>query len=125
MTSILVGLFLFSLDNTVVADVPPAIANEFQDVKDIAWLRTGFFLSSTALMLPFSQFYQIFNAKWLYIASVVIFQAGSALCGGAPSMAALIVGRVLCGMGGVGIYSGSLFLISVNTSIQERYTLLT
>jgi MFS family permease len=120
MSSILVGLFLFALDNTVVADVQPAIVLEFQSVKQITWVGTGFFLSGTAFMLPFGQFYQVFNAKWLYVASVITFQTGSAICGGAPTMAALIVGRVIAGIGGVGIYAGSLFLISVNTSDQER-----
>ena len=100
MSSILVGLFLFALDNTVVADVQPAIVLEFQSVSQIAWLGTGFFLSGAALMLPFGQFYQKFNAKWLYVVSVIIFQGGSALCGGAPNMTALIIGRVIAGIGG-------------------------
>ena len=121
MSSILVGLFLFSLDNTVVADIQPAIVLEFQSVEQISWLGTGFFLSATALMLPFGQFYQIFNAKWLYVVSVIVFQTGSAICGGSPSMTALIIGRAIAGLGGTGIYAGSLFLISVNTSDKERY----
>lgn len=35
-----------------------------------------------------------------------MFEAGSALCGGAPNMNALIVGRIWAGMGGAGIYLG-------------------
>lgn len=38
------------------------------------------------------------NTKWAYIVSVVIFEVGSALCGAAPNMNALIVARVLQGM---------------------------
>ena len=63
----------------------------------------------------------IFPAKWFYIAMVVLFEVGSAICGGAPNINALIVGRVLAGIGAVGIYTGALFLISVNTSEEERY----
>jgi MFS family permease len=62
----------------------------------------------------------IFPAKWFYISMVVLFEVGSAICGGAPNMNALIIGRVLAGMGAVGIYTGALFLISVNTSEAER-----
>ena len=51
---------------------------------------------------------------------VALFEVGSALCGGAPTMDALIVGRVLAGIGAVGIYTGALFLISVNTTEDER-----
>lgn len=73
-------------------------------------------------MLPIGRFCAIFNAKWLYIISVVIFEVGSAICGAAPNMNALITGRMIAGIGAVGIYTGSIFLISVSTSLQERFT---
>jgi len=47
MFSFLVGLFLCALDNTIVADVQPAIVGEFQSVDKIQWLATAFFLSAT------------------------------------------------------------------------------
>jgi MFS family permease len=74
-----------------------------------------------AFVLPFGQFSMIFPAKWFYIFMVVLFEVGSAVCGAAPNMNALIVGRVIAGIGAVGIYTGALFLISVNTSEEERY----
>jgi MFS family permease len=46
------------------------------------------------------------NMKWLYFISFVLFQVGSALCGAAPTMNALIVGRVITGLGGSGVYMG-------------------
>ncbi len=42
----------------------------------------------------------------MYIASIALFEAGSAVCGGAPNMNALIVGRVIAGIGGSGMYIG-------------------
>ena len=63
----------------------------------------------------------IFPAKWFYIFNVLLFEIGSAVCGAAPNINALIVGRVIAGIGAVGIYTGALFLISVNTSEEERY----
>ena len=73
-------------------------------------------------MLPSGRFCAIFNAKWLYIISVAVFEVGSAICGAAPNMNALIIGRMIAGIGAVGIYTGSIFLISVSTSVQERLT---
>jgi MFS family permease len=46
MLSFLIGLFLFALDNTIVADVQPAIVNEFQSVDKISWLATAFFMAT-------------------------------------------------------------------------------
>jgi len=51
MTSFLIGLFLFSLDNTIVADIQPAIVDAFQSVDKITWLATGFFLPTVGMFL--------------------------------------------------------------------------
>lgn len=39
--SMLCGIFLFSLDNTVLADLVPIIVNQFHRVDQIAWLSVG------------------------------------------------------------------------------------
>lgn len=64
--------------------------------------------------------YAQFDAKMLYLVTVALFEAGSALCGGAPNMNALIVGRAICGFGGSGMYGGVLTLLAVNTTEHER-----
>src|SRR5262245_29795373 len=55
MFAFLVGLFLFALDNTIVADVQPAIVNDLQAVDKISWLATAFFLPPAG-MLPLRDF---------------------------------------------------------------------
>lgn len=77
-------------------------------------------IGGVAVIMPFGKMYGLFNAKWLYISSLVLFEAASALCGGAPTMSAMIVGRVFAGAGGIGMYLGVLTLLSVNTSDKER-----
>ncbi|KAH8698990.1 putative efflux pump antibiotic resistance protein [Talaromyces proteolyticus] len=119
VSAILSSTFLFALDNTVVADVQPAILNTFGQIEDLPWLGVAFALGGIAI-LPWGKAYTIFNIKWVYITTVVLFEAGSALCGGAPNMNALIVGRALAGLGGSGMYSGCLTYLSVTTSTRER-----
>lgn len=58
-------------------------------------------------------FYAVFDLKILFISSVVLFEVGSVLCGAAPSMNALIVGRVIAGIGGSGVYIGYELLSSI------------
>lgn len=79
-----------------------------------------FMIGGVAVVLPFGKLFTLYNAKQLYVASSVLFLAASALCGGAPSMSAMIVGRVFAGAGGNGMYLGVLTLLSVNTNDQER-----
>lgn len=83
-----------------------------------------FMIGGLSVALPMGRLYGIFDAKWLYVISTLIFMGGSALCGGAPNMAALIVGRVIAGAGGNGMYVGVVTLLSVNTSDTERPTYL-
>ncbi|KAF6840379.1 MFS drug efflux [Colletotrichum musicola] len=118
--AILSSTFLFALDNTVVADVQPQIVLQFDAITDIAWLGVAFIMAATATNLLFGQLYSHLKPKWLYIGSVVVFEVGSAVCGAAPTMDALIVGRALCGLGGVGMYLGVMTLIAATTTMQER-----
>jgi MFS family permease len=91
-------------------------------VTKIPWLANAFALAAASLLLTWGKMYATFNSKWLYIISVVIFEVGSALCGGAPNMDALIVGRAIAGIGAIGIYIGVLAIISENTTDKERPT---
>lgn len=79
-----------------------------------------FLLGGTAAVLPFGRIYGLFDAKWLYVISALVFNAGSALCGAAPNINAVIVGRVLAGLGGNGMYLGVMTLLSVMTNDLER-----
>lgn len=115
---------MYGLDTTIAADVQGAIIEFFSEVSQLAWIGTGFPLGSAAVILPYGFLYTKFNMKWLYIAGIILFQAGSALCGAAPTMNALIVGRVFAGAGGTGIYLGGLNHFSALTTRQERGTYL-
>ena len=119
MFTILSTTFLFALDNTIVADIQPSIINQFNDVERLPWFGVGFGLGSTAV-LPWGKAYGVYSVKWLFISTVILFEVGSAICGGAPNVNALIIGRVLAGVGGSGMYSGCLTYISVTTSNLER-----
>lgn len=98
--------FLYGLDTTVAADIQAAVAQTFDDISKLGWLGIGFTLGSVALILPLGKAYAIFDTKWLFIGCLTSFAAGSALCGAAPSMNALVVGRVWAGTGGAGMYLG-------------------
>lgn len=70
--------------------------------------------------MVWGRIYGQFNSKWFYIFNVVLFEVGSALCGAAPNIEALIVGRAICGIGGAGLYVGVMTLLAVTTTIPER-----
>ncbi len=103
-----ISIFIYGLDTTIAADVQGAVVENFGHVEQLAWIGAGFPLGSVSVILLNGVLYNNFNMKWMFAASLVVFEAGSALCGAAPNMAALIVGRVLAGAGGSGAFLGCL-----------------
>ena len=111
---------LYGLDTTIAADVQPAILKSLGNVQKLAWIGAGFPLGSVGTILPLGTAYGLFDLKKLIVASIIVFEAGSALCGGAPTMNALIAGRVIAGIGGGGMYLGALNFLAAFTTIRER-----
>lgn len=70
---------------------------------DFAWVANAYFLTSTAFQPLFGQTANIFGRRNLTLLSVLLFAIGSAVSGSATSMAALIVGRAVQGVGGGGV----------------------
>lgn len=118
--AILSSTFLFALDNTIVADVQPVIVEHFNSVSKLSWLSVAFLIGAAATNLVWGKIFGQFNAKWTYIFCVTLFEVGSAICGAAPTMDALIVGRAICGVGGSGMYVGVMTLLAATTTIHER-----
>lgn len=103
-----------------MATIQPAIVQTYGRVDLVPWLSVSFALASAASTLPWSKSYATFSAKKLFIGGTVLFMGASALCGGAPTINAFIVGRALAGIGGTGMYMGLLTILSVNTTDIER-----
>ncbi|UKZ66001.1 uncharacterized protein TrAtP1_007184 [Trichoderma atroviride] len=118
-TSLMSTVLLFALDNTIIATIQPTIVESFGDQTALAWIGVSFVLGQS-LILPIGKGYGLFNMKSFFLVSLFLFEAGSAICGASPNMAALIIGRVVSGIGGSGVYVGGLTYISVLTTNAER-----
>ena len=120
IAAVISSTFLYALDGTIVAVLQPELIEEFGHIQDLSWLSVAFLLCATATNMAWGRLYSTFNSKWLYIFHVFIFGIGSAICGAAPSMNVLILGRAIAGVGGSGQYVGCLTIISTTTSMSER-----
>ncbi|KAI4243442.1 MAG: hypothetical protein L6R40_003444 [Gallowayella cf. fulva] len=120
VVAILSSILLYALDTTITADVIPNVIDDLGQASKLAWLSVGFLIGGVSGVLPICKLFGLFNAKYLYIGSIILFMAGSALCGAAPTTEAFIVGRVIAGLGGNGMYMGTLTLLSVTTNDKER-----
>ncbi|KNG81243.1 putative MFS multidrug transporter [Aspergillus nomiae NRRL 13137] len=120
LMSIFVGMFLVSLDRLIVSTAIPQITNEFNSAKDIGWYGTAYLLTNCAFQLVFGKIYTVFNVKPIFLISIVLFEAGSALCGAAPNSVTFILGRAIAGLGGGGILSGVIVVIVYAVPLHKR-----
>jgi MFS family permease len=83
-------------------------------------MRCSFGLGSLSLILPIGRLYSLYNAKHLYLGFLTTFILGSTLCGAAWTMNTLIIGRVLAGAGGIGVYTGIMTILTATIDVKER-----
>lgn len=86
----------------------------------MGWYGTAYLLTNCAFQLVFGKLYKFLPVKATFLISLLLFEAGSALCGAAPNSIALIFGRVISGLGAGGVLPGvvSLFLLKISIAIQ-------
>ena len=118
--SLYIPAFLYGLDTMIAAAIQGPAVEEFGHAEQIPWIGAGFPLGSICAILLLGPLFINFNMKYMYLGCISLFGIGSALCGGAPNMSALIVGRVIAGVGGNGIYLGSIQYLEIMTPRRER-----
>jgi EmrB/QacA subfamily drug resistance transporter len=98
---VILGSIMSILDTTIVNVALDTLSRELHSTIDsIQWVATGYLLSLAAVIPVTGWAARRFGAKSVYLTSLVLFTAGSALCGLAGSTTELIVFRVLQGVGG-------------------------
>jgi EmrB/QacA subfamily drug resistance transporter len=98
---VLLGSMMTILDTTIVNVALATLGRELHSTIDqVQWVVTGYLLALAAVIPVTGWAGRRFGPKRVYIASVVLFTAGSALCGLATSLPELILFRVLQGAGG-------------------------
>lgn len=96
--------FLIALDRLIIGVAVPSITDQFHSLGDVGWYGSAYLLTSCAFMLFMGRIYTLYNPKWVYLSSLVVFEVGSAVCGAAPNSKALIVGRAIAGLGNAGLF---------------------
>ncbi|KAI7827454.1 drug resistance transporter, EmrB/QacA subfamily, partial [Gamsiella multidivaricata] len=112
--------FLASLDGTIIATALPKIASDFKAQSEMSWVATAYLLTYSKCSLLLCAFSDIFGRKIMILFASVTFMVGSAGAGGANSMTMLIVFRAIQGLGGSGLLSIVLIIISDIFPLEER-----
>jgi EmrB/QacA subfamily drug resistance transporter len=101
--SLMAGLFLSELDQTIFATALPTIVGELRGVDRMLWVTTAYILTATIMMPIYGKLSDLIGRKPLFVAALSIFLLGSVMGGLAPDMTWLIAGRAVQGLGGGGL----------------------
>lgn len=112
LAATILGSSLVFIDATVVAIALPVLQETFGASASAAqWVVEAYTLVLGALMLLAGALGDRYGRRLLFVSGVVVFAAGSLLCGLSTSMPMLIAARVLQGLGGTMLAPASLALI--------------
>jgi EmrB/QacA subfamily drug resistance transporter len=117
-------MLLAALDQTIVATALPTIVGDLGGLSHISWVVTAYLLAQTAVTPLYGKLGDMYGRKVVLQVGLVIFLAGSALCGLSSSLTELIAFRALQGLGGGGLMVSAQAAIGdvVPPSERGRYT---
>ncbi len=100
-TLILVSL-LGALEVTIVGSSLATLTEDLGGAASIAWVMTAYVLAATVSTPVLGQLGDIHGRRPVFLASLLLFVVGTAVCGIAPSIVVLIGARLLQGVGSAG-----------------------
>ncbi|KAM0425136.1 hypothetical protein ACHAPT_009697 [Fusarium lateritium] len=118
--ALVLSVFLFSLDLTIVATAIPKITEEFKGLDKVGWYGASFFMTVGAFQSTWGKIYKYFPLKTSFLVAIFIFELGSVICGAAPNAEALITGRAIAGVGAAGLGAGAYTIIAFSAPPKKR-----
>ncbi|KAI4603894.1 hypothetical protein KJ359_000014 [Pestalotiopsis sp. 9143b] len=115
---------LVALEVTIVSTGTATIVAQLGGQSSYVWIPAAYLLALTSLQPLFGQLAEVFGRRWPFILSICIFMLGSGVCGGANSMAMLIAGRIIQGIGGAGANVLAELIVCDLVPLRERGSIM-
>ena len=113
-------MLIAALDSTIVATALPTIARDLGGLDHISWVTTAYLLAQTVVTPLYGKLGDLYGRRPVLQVGLVIFLAGSALCGLSHNFAELVAFRGLQGLGGGGLLVSAQAAIGDVVSPRER-----
>jgi EmrB/QacA subfamily drug resistance transporter len=113
--------FLTPLSLAMVNIALPSIGKEFSmDAISLSWVATAYIVASAIFLVPFGRLADIYGMKKVYFIGICIFTLSSFFMGIAGTATALIVHRVIQGIGAAMLFGTGVAILSHVFPIEER-----
>src|SRR5690242_19585358 len=120
LPGLMLAMMLAMLDNMIVATAMPRIVGELGGLSHLSWVVTAYVLGTSVSTPIWGKLGDLYGRKSIFLTSIVIFLAGSALSGAAQGMGELIGFRAIQGLGAGGLVVGVMAIIGDLVPPRER-----
>ncbi len=120
LSGLLLGMFLASLDQTIVSTAMRTIADKLDGQTAQAWVTTAYLVTSTVSTPLYGKLSDLYGRKPFYLFAIATFLVGSMLCGQAHSIYELAGYRAIQGIGAGGLLSLAFAIIGDLVAPRER-----
>jgi EmrB/QacA subfamily drug resistance transporter len=97
--AVISGMFLASVDGTIVSTAMPTIVADLHGIDSYAWVFSAFLLAEIATIPLWGRLADMFGRKKIFMTGMILFLVGSALCGTSQTMTQLVIWRFVQGLG--------------------------
>ena len=122
--ALLVIAVVFAILNADITTVNVALVTVgkdlHSDLEDLQWALNSYMLAFAALIVAAGRLADVFGRRRCLLVGSVLFAIASLICGIAPTLSVLVIGRVLQGAGGALMLPAGMAIISVAYSGEER-----
>jgi EmrB/QacA subfamily drug resistance transporter len=118
--ALMLGMFLATLDQTIVSTALPTIAGDLHGLNHLYWVVIAYLLTSTISTPLWGKLGDLYGRKKLFQAAIVIFLVGSALSGLSQSLTELVAFRAVQGVGAGGLIVGAQAIMGDVISPRQR-----
>lgn len=120
LTALMTGMFLAALDQTIVGTAIRTIADNLNGLSLQAWITTAYLITATISTPIYGKLSDIYGRKLFYLTAISIFLIGSLAAAFAQNMYQLAVFRAIQGLGGGGLLSLALTILSDLVAPRRR-----
>ena len=121
MTAAVLGSGIAAIDATAVNVALPAIGRDLDTgLSGLQWTVTGYTLTLAGFLLLGGALGDRYGRRKIFLIGVVWFAVASLLCGIAPNAGALVLARLLQGVGGALLTPGSLAILEAVFAAEDR-----
>jgi len=120
LAGLVLGMFMASIEGTIVATAIPAIVSDLGGFSLYSWVFSAYLLMNALTILIYGKLSDLYGRKSVFLFGLIVFLIGSLLAGFASTMKLLILFRLIQGIGAGAVQPIAMTIVGDLYTTEER-----